>query len=71
MSKPIRCAAAGNGGFASPVRFRRAVEVHRSSRDLGTLALEAGYSDQAHFNRHFRFITGSAPGALMTSEEYY
>jgi len=70
MSKPIRCAAAGNGGFASPVRFRRAVEVHRSSRDLGTLALEAGYYDQAHFNRQFRFITGSAPGALMTSEEY-
>jgi len=56
--------------FASILRFRRAVEVHRSARDLGTLALEAGYYDQAHFNRQFRFITGSAPGALLTSEEY-
>ena len=56
--------------FASILRFRRAVEVHRSARDLGTLAQEAGYYDQAHFNRQFRFITGSAPGALLTSEEY-
>lgn len=56
--------------FASILRFRRAVEVHRSARDLGTLALDAGYYDQAHFNRQFRFITGSAPGALLTSEDY-
>ncbi|HET6982947.1 MAG TPA: helix-turn-helix domain-containing protein [Myxococcaceae bacterium] len=56
--------------FASILRFRRAVAVHRPGRDLGTLALEAGYYDQAHFNREFRFVTGSAPGALLTSEEY-
>jgi AraC-like DNA-binding protein len=56
--------------FASTLRFRRAVAVHRPGRDLGTLALEAGYYDQAHFNRQFRFVTGSAPGALLTSEEY-
>jgi AraC-like DNA-binding protein len=56
--------------FASILRFRRAVAVHRPGQDLGTLALEAGYYDQAHFNRQFRFVTGSAPGALLTSEEY-
>jgi len=56
--------------FASILRFRRAIAVHRPGRDLGSLALEAGYYDQAHFNRQFRFVTGSAPGALLTSEEY-
>ncbi len=56
--------------FASILRFRRAVEVHRTVRDLGRLAQEAGYYDQAHFNRQFRFITGSAPGALLTSDDY-
>lgn len=56
--------------FASILRFRRAVSVLRPGRDLGTLALEAGYYDQAHFNRQFRFVTGSAPTALLTSEEY-
>jgi AraC-like DNA-binding protein len=56
--------------FASILRFRRAIEVHRSARDLGALAQEAGYYDQAHFNRQFRFVTGSAPGALLTSDEY-
>jgi len=56
--------------FASILRFRQAVAVHRPGRDLGTLALDAGYYDQAHFNRQFRFVTGSAPGALLTSEEF-
>ena len=56
--------------FASILRFRRAVAVHRQKQDLGQLALEAGYYDQAHFNRHFRTITGSAPGALLTSDAY-
>ena len=56
--------------FASILRFRQAVAVHRPGRDLGTLALDAGYYDQAHFNRQFRFVTGCAPTALLTSEEY-
>src|SRR5262249_54989012 len=56
--------------FASILRFRRAVAVHRQKQDLGQLALEAGYYDQAHFNRQFRTITGSAPRALLTSDAY-
>jgi AraC-like DNA-binding protein len=56
--------------FASILRFRRAVAAHRPERDLGRLALEAGYYDQAHFNRQFRAITGSSPRALLASEEY-
>jgi methylphosphotriester-DNA--protein-cysteine methyltransferase len=56
--------------FASILRFRRAVASHRPEGDLGRLALEAGYYDQAHFNRQFRSITGSAPGALFNSAEY-
>ena len=56
--------------FASILRFRRAVGAHRPERDLGRLALEAGYYDQAHFNRQFRAITGSSPRALLASEKY-
>ena len=50
-------------------RFRKALEriaVGRSSA-LAALALDAGYSDQAHFNREFLAFTGLTPGAYRAS----
>jgi AraC-like DNA-binding protein len=56
--------------FASIVRFRRALALRRPGRDLGEVALEAGYYDQAHFSRDFRAVTGTAPGTLLSSDAY-
>jgi AraC-like DNA-binding protein len=45
-------------------RFAAALERVRGSDDasLAALALAAGYSDQAHFNRDFREFSGLSPG---------
>jgi AraC-like DNA-binding protein len=45
-------------------RFERAVAA-AATTSLTTAALDAGYFDQAHFNREFRRRTGVAPGALL------
>lgn len=39
------------------------------SADLAGLALDAGYYDQAHFNREFRAFTGLSPTAYLTEGE--
>jgi AraC-like DNA-binding protein len=46
------------------LRFERAAEVLRrpGRTDLAQLALDAGYYDQAHFNRDFREFSGTTPG---------
>ena len=45
------------------LRFRRALAL--MERDdgarLGEIALDCGYYDQAHLNRDFRALAGSAP----------
>jgi AraC-like DNA-binding protein len=52
--------------FARMVRFERAVERLRHSDDeLGVIAVDCGYYDQAHFNRDVRAFAGVAPGALL------
>lgn len=33
---------------------------------LASLALECGFSDQSHFNRVFRKLTGMTPGEFRT-----
>jgi AraC-like DNA-binding protein len=54
--------------YASLVRFRRALALIRPGRSLTRIALEAGYSDQSHFNRHFRRFTGHAPSVLLAGD---
>lgn len=47
--------------YSRIVRFRTALE--RAARgSLADLALEAGYSDQSHFQREFREFAGVTPG---------
>lgn len=50
------------------LRFERAVGALRTGTgpaDLGRLALDCGYYDQAHFNRDFRAFAGISPGAYV------
>ncbi|AKF04405.1 helix-turn-helix domain-containing protein [Sandaracinus amylolyticus] len=53
----------------SPLRFRAQVRVARArallaaGADCISVAHEVGYCDQSHFNRSFREITGTTPGA--------
>jgi AraC-like DNA-binding protein len=43
------------------LRFEHAVQRLRAGDELGDLALDAGYYDQAHFNRDFRAFAGTTP----------
>ena len=49
--------------FASIMRFQRAMRLlhARPSTALAALAIECGYSDQAHMTREFRFLGGFTP----------
>jgi AraC-like DNA-binding protein len=47
------------------VRFRHALNlVRRSGLALGEVALESGYSDQAHMSNEFREFTGRSPDSF-------
>jgi len=58
--------------YARLVRFRRAIELaHASpSLSLSSLALAAGYYDQAHMNAEFRALGGLTPGEFRSSVHY-
>jgi AraC-like DNA-binding protein len=43
------------------LRFERAVGRLRAGAELADVALDAGYYDQAHFNRDFRAFAGTTP----------
>lgn len=47
--------------YARVKRFRRALRLLAAGRPLDGLALDAGYSDQSHFNREFRALAGITP----------
>lgn len=51
--------------FASLVRLRHVLRLQAAGADLTTVAHAAGYCDQSHFNKDFRRVTGSAPGAYF------
>ncbi len=64
-------------GFARIVRLQNTIALACSSRrlDWGTLALEAGFFDQAHLNNEFRSFTGTSPeryfAAQLGMAEFY
>jgi AraC-like DNA-binding protein len=47
--------------LASILRLHHAVTSYRPGASLSRLALDAGYFDQAHFNRELRAVTGESP----------
>ncbi len=47
--------------LARLLRFERAAKRLRAGDELADLALDAGYYDQAHFNRDFRAFAGTTP----------
>lgn len=52
--------------FARMVRFEHAVaRLRAGEEELGRIATDCGYYDQAHFNRDVRAFAGVAPGALL------
>ncbi len=50
--------------YARAVRLQRALRLATSSNDWGSLALDAGYYDQAHFIADFRQLIGVTPGTF-------
>jgi methylphosphotriester-DNA--protein-cysteine methyltransferase len=51
--------------LASLLRVRHALASYRPGLSLGQLAQDAGYFDQAHFNREVRAVIGEAPGRFL------
>jgi AraC-like DNA-binding protein len=56
--------------FARVLRFSRAVGAmsRRGGSTLADVAAEAGYFDQAHFNRDVTAFSGLSPGMLLEAE---
>ncbi len=53
--------------YARIVRFQRSLwMLQRGDRDFVGIAAECGYSDQSHFIREFKSMTGLTPKALLT-----
>jgi AraC-like DNA-binding protein len=49
--------------YARVLRFRHALRLLARGQPLADVAIDAGYSDQAHFNREFRELSGMTPQA--------
>lgn len=47
--------------YARVLRFRHALKLLAHGRRLADIAFDAGYSDQAHFSREFRQLSGMTP----------
>ena len=51
--------------LARVLRLGRALAAARCGGDLGRVAFDAGYADQAHFTNECRSLAGVAPSALL------
>lgn len=49
--------------YCRVLRFQRAIAGVVAGEPLGAVAIDAGYSDQAHLTREFRELAGVSPGA--------
>ena len=58
--------------FAGIMRFYKAHKniLHNGLQDLVTTSLNAGYFDQAHFNREYKKLTGTNPTSEVMSILY-
>lgn len=57
--------------FADTVRFRNLIGQFSAAEGLTTLALEAGYFDQAHFIKDFKTFTGMSPQQFFKTETWW
>jgi AraC-like DNA-binding protein len=61
-----------------PLQFIKLKQLHyiinflhsEQFSSLKELAYETGFYDPAHFNHHFKKLTGMSPGTFLTSEEH-
>lgn len=59
------------GEFVRELRMRWASkQVALTQSSLGTIAVEAGFCDQSHFNRTFHRFTGMAPGQYRSQSSW-
>lgn len=57
--------------FADTVRFRNLIGQFSASESLISLALEAGYFDQAHFIKDFKTFTDMSPQQFFKTESWW
>jgi len=53
--------------FASIVRMNAIIQQHLANRRLKSIAFDAGYFDQPHFNKEFKLFTGQTPTDFLRS----
>ena len=56
--------------FSSILRLRNIVHVRHHHQSLSDIAFNAGYFDQAHFNKDFKLFTGQTPGDFFRSPPF-
>lgn len=59
--------------YSRIARFQRVIArgLNGAGLSLSAMAADAGYFDQAHFNREFKIFTGSTPTAFLASQHRY
>jgi transcriptional regulator GlxA family with amidase domain len=53
--------------LARVLRLRRALAAAHAGTELGRVAADAGYVDQAHFSHECRLLAGASPSAVLTA----
>lgn len=53
--------------YFEQVRVNRAKQLLKSGRPIIDVALELGFTDQSHLNRHFKKLTGVTPGLYRSA----
>ena len=53
--------------YLTQVRIRRAKELLYQGLTIADVALDTGFTDQSHLNRHFKRLVGVTPGAYSNS----
>lgn len=66
-----RAAGASPKRFASIIRMRMLIKKSMRTRNLSDLAFDAGYFDQAHFNKDFKLFTRQSPTDFLKAPVYW
>ncbi len=48
-------------------RIQQAKQMLQQQKSIKDIATDCGFTDQSHLNRHFKFITGTTPGAYQAA----